>query len=104
MLLHVHGAVFSLWVLLLITQTSLVAAKRVDVHRRLGLLGFGLACVMVVLGVLVASDQIARHAAQPARMRGPWKQGHFTPSRWRNTDVLRAGLLRFSQPISSGGA
>lgn len=65
-LLHVHGAVFSLWVLLLITQTSLVAAKRVDVHRRLGLLGFGLACVMVVLGVLVASDQIARHAAQPA--------------------------------------
>ena len=66
MLLHVHGAVFSLWVLLLITQTSLVAAKRVDVHRRLGLLGFGLACVMVVLGVLVASDQIARHAAQPA--------------------------------------
>src|SRR3984885_7427375 len=66
MLLHVHGAVFSLWVLLLITQTSLVAAKRVDVHRRLGLLGFGLACVMVVSGVLVASDQIARHAAQPA--------------------------------------
>jgi hypothetical protein len=66
MLLHVHGAVFSLWVLLLITQTSLVAAKRVDVHRRLGLLGFGLACVMVVLGVMVASDQIARHAAQPA--------------------------------------
>jgi hypothetical protein len=104
MLLQVHGAVFSLWVLLLITQTSLVAAKRVDVHRRLGLLGFGLAFVMGVLGVLVASDQIARHAAQPARMRGPWKQGHFTPSRWRNTDVLRAGLLRFSQPISSGGA
>ena len=66
-LLHVHGAVFSLWVLLLTTATtSPVAAKRVDVHRRLGLLGFGLACVMVVLGVLVASDQIARHAAQPA--------------------------------------
>ena len=61
-LLHVHGAVFSLWVLLLITQTSLVAAKRVEVHR----LGFGLACVMVVLGALVASDQIARQAGWPA--------------------------------------
>lgn len=65
MLLHVHGAVFSLWVLLLITQTSLVSAKRVDVHRRLGVLGFGLAFVMVVLGVLVANDQLLRFAASP---------------------------------------
>ena len=43
-LVHVHGAVFSCWILLLVTQTSLVAANRVDVHRKLGLLGFGLAC------------------------------------------------------------
>jgi hypothetical protein len=64
-LLHVHGAVFSVWSLLLITQTSLVSAKRVDVHRRLGMLGFGLACVMVVLGVLVANDQLVRYAAHP---------------------------------------
>jgi len=64
-LLHVHGAVFSLWVLLLITQTSLVSAKRVDVHRRLGVLGFSLACVMMVLGVLVANDQLVRYAAHP---------------------------------------
>ncbi|HEV2200808.1 MAG TPA: hypothetical protein VGR73_13390 [Bryobacteraceae bacterium] len=64
-LLHVHGAVFSLWVLLLIAQTSLVSAGRVDVHRRLGVLGFGLACVMVVLGVLVANDQLLRFAAHP---------------------------------------
>jgi hypothetical protein len=64
-LLHVHGAVFSLWILFLITQTSLVSVKRVDVHRRLGLLGFSLACVMVVLGVLVANDQLVRYAANP---------------------------------------
>ena len=64
-LLHVHGAVFSLWILLLITQISLVSAKRVDVHRRLGMLGFSLACVMVVLGVLVANDQLMRYAAHP---------------------------------------
>ncbi|HET8923007.1 MAG TPA: hypothetical protein VFN26_08440 [Candidatus Acidoferrum sp.] len=65
LLLHIHGAVFSSWILLLITQTSLVAARRVDVHRRLGLLGFGLACLMVVLGVLAAGDQLARHTANP---------------------------------------
>jgi hypothetical protein len=49
-IIHVHGAVFSCWILLLITQTSLVSAGRVDVHRRLGIAGFVLACLMVVVG------------------------------------------------------
>ena len=48
---------------LLIVQTSLVAAGRVDVHRRLGLVGFGLACLMVVLGLLAATDFQVRHFA-----------------------------------------
>src|SRR4051812_6142975 len=51
-LIHIHGAAFSCWMLLLITQTSLVSAGRVDIHRRLGVAGFLLACLMVVLGVL----------------------------------------------------
>jgi hypothetical protein len=63
LLVHFHGTVFSCWILLLIAQTSLVAAGRVDVHRLLGLLGFGLACLMVVLGLLVATDSVARHFA-----------------------------------------
>src|SRR6204780_3545408 len=63
LLVHTHGAVFSCWVLLLIVQTSLVAAGRVDLHRRLGLLGFGLACLVVILGVLVATDSQVRHFA-----------------------------------------
>ena len=63
LLVHIHGAVFSCWILLLIVQTSLVAAGRVDVHRRLGMLGFGLACLVVVLGLLVATDSLARHFA-----------------------------------------
>ncbi len=61
LLVHIHGAVFSTWILLLITQTSLVGAGRVDVHRRLGLLGFGLACVVVILGVLVGTENLVRH-------------------------------------------
>lgn len=61
LLVHIHGAVFSLWILFLIAQTSLVAAGRVDLHRRLGLLGFGLACLVVVMGVLVATENLVRN-------------------------------------------
>ncbi len=60
LLVHIHGAVFSTWILLLITQIALVSAGRVDIHRRLGLAGFALACLMVVLGVLAATALMAR--------------------------------------------
>lgn len=63
-IIHLHGAAFTCWVLLLVTQTSLVAAGRVDIHRKLGIAGFSLACVMLVLGVLAATDQLA-HRASP---------------------------------------
>jgi hypothetical protein len=49
-----HGVAFAAWFLLLLAQTSLVAAGRVDLHRRLGVLGAGLAVVMVVLGTIGA--------------------------------------------------
>jgi len=65
LLVHIHGAVFSLWLLLFITQISLITVHRVDMHRRLGMFGFGLACLMVLLGVLVATDRLVRHAADP---------------------------------------
>ena len=64
-LVHIHGAVFSLWILLFIAQISLITVHRVDLHRRLGMSGFGLACLMVILGVLVATDRLARHVANP---------------------------------------
>ena len=67
LLIHIHGAVFSAWIILLIVQTSLVAAGRTDLHRRLGLLGFGLACAMVVLGFLAGVDELVRHSAIAAR-------------------------------------
>lgn len=64
-IIHIHGAAFSCWILLLITQTSLTSAGRVDIHRRLGLIGFGLASVMVILGVLASTDRLARGTAPP---------------------------------------
>jgi len=64
-IIHVHGAVFSCWILLLLTQTSLVSASRVDIHRRLGIVGFFLACLMVIVGVLAATDSLVREAGPP---------------------------------------
>jgi hypothetical protein len=49
---YVHGVLFSTWFLLLVAQTSLVSARRVDLHRGLGTLGSGIAAMMVVMGVL----------------------------------------------------
>ena len=53
-LMQVHGSLFSLWMLLLVVQTSLVAARRTDVHRRLGVAGGVLAALMVPAGVALA--------------------------------------------------
>jgi hypothetical protein len=36
---HFHGAAFTAWMLLLITQTALVRADRRDLHRRIGMVG-----------------------------------------------------------------
>lgn len=65
LLIHIHGAVFSSWIFLLIAQTSLVSAGRVDIHRRLGIAGFLLACAMITLGVLAATNALARNVAPP---------------------------------------
>jgi len=67
LIIHLHGAAFSCWILLLITQTSLVSAGRVDIHRRLGIAGFLLACLMVVLGVMAATDTLMRNGGPPGR-------------------------------------
>ena len=67
LIIHLHGAAFSCWILLLVTQASLVSAGRVDIHRRLGIAGFFLACLMVVLGVLAATDALVREAGPAGR-------------------------------------
>jgi len=65
LLVHIHGAAFTLWIILFLTQISLVTVHRVDLHRRLGLLGFVLALMMIVLGTMTVSDRLARHLIQP---------------------------------------
>jgi len=51
-LVHVHAIIFTIWMLLFAVQTSLVAAKRVALHRSLGIGSIVLAVAMVVLGLI----------------------------------------------------
>jgi hypothetical protein len=53
-LLHFHGIAFTAWMLLLVTQTSLIASGRAQLHRRLGIAGVALAAALVWLGIQVA--------------------------------------------------
>ena len=64
-IVHVHGAVFSTWMILLIVQTGLISAKRVGWHRKLGVAGFLLACGMVVTVILTAADFALRAKGAP---------------------------------------
>jgi len=53
-LLWMHGAAFSTWIVFLIAQSALVRVRKVSVHRTLGWFGAGLATVMVCLGFTIA--------------------------------------------------
>lgn len=62
-LMHLHGALFTAWVVLLVAQTRLVAGGRTDVHRRLGVAGAVLAAAMAPAGVLLAFESARRGLA-----------------------------------------
>jgi hypothetical protein len=68
---HLHAMSFTAWVLLFVAQTSLIAAHRVAVHRRLGIAGAALAAIMLVTGTLAAIAQAARGAAPPGLVADP---------------------------------
>lgn len=53
-LVHLHGILFTSWILLFVLQTMLVAGHRVNTHRRLGLATLPLAAAMIVVGVLTS--------------------------------------------------
>jgi hypothetical protein len=56
--------VFTSWLVLFVTQTTLVAAHRTDIHRRLGIVGGVLAVLMILLGVTTAIIR-AKQGATP---------------------------------------
>lgn len=71
MLLHVHGAVFTAWIILYVAQTGLVSAGRADIHRIVGPVAVVLGIAMVPLGIAAAiiTKQVA--AAHHVPPQGP---------------------------------
>src|SRR6185503_10787626 len=69
-LLHVHGLIFTSWIVLFLIQTSLVAAKRTRTHMSLGIAGGVLAALMIVIGTLTAIVR-AKAAAVPPGFSSP---------------------------------
>jgi hypothetical protein len=86
-IVHFHGLVFTGWMLLYLTQTSLVAAGQRDLHKRMGLLGVVWGVAMVILGIVVAIEGARRGAGGPSR-----DQPAFLINPLANT-MMFAGLL-----------
>jgi hypothetical protein len=60
-----HGLAFSAWIALFLVQTVLIAGKRPDLHRKLGVAGACLAAGMVILGVAAATWSIRADHTPP---------------------------------------
>jgi hypothetical protein len=64
-LLHLHGLVFTTWVLFFVAQTALVASGRTYLHRRMGIAGAVLALLVLVVGTTVAIIRVKSGRASP---------------------------------------
>ena len=60
LIVHVHGALFTLWIALLVAQVALVASRRTGWHMRLGIAGMFLAPLMVITGFATLIGAIKR--------------------------------------------
>jgi hypothetical protein len=63
--LHAHAVVMAAWLLLVLTQTSLVATGRTAQHRKLGLVGMVLAPLLAVMMIAVTRSAWSMLAAVP---------------------------------------
>jgi hypothetical protein len=65
--LHIHGALCTAWVLLLVVQTRLIASRRHDIHRLVGIAGVGIGVAIAVSGIFVGLNSHRRvHTAVTA--------------------------------------
>ena len=55
-----HGIVYFLWLLLYLAQSLLIANRRVDLHRRLGLASVVLLALMIPLGFITTTAMVRR--------------------------------------------
>jgi hypothetical protein len=71
-LVTLHGSLFSAWILFFMSQVSLVSAGRLDLHRRLGVVGGLLAGAMIFVGILTALHGAIRHSGPPVVPPPSW--------------------------------
>lgn len=71
LLLHVHGILFTLWLLLFLVQPLLVTFKRIELHRRLGFAG-GLLAIGMTTVIVLTSIEVTKpgfRAGPPAPLK-----------------------------------
>jgi uncharacterized membrane protein YozB (DUF420 family) len=90
LLLHVHGAVFTLWVLVFVAQPAFVARGSLKLHRQVGMAGAWLAGLMVIMGL----------AATLFAIRYKFIPSFFPPAVFLVMNVI--GILVFGGLIAGG--
>jgi uncharacterized membrane protein YozB (DUF420 family) len=90
LLLHIHGAVFTLWLVLFVAQPAIVFRGSIKLHRRVGWFGAGLACAMVVMA-LAATFYAVRYNAMPS---------FFPPTIFLVMNVI--GIAVFAALVAAG--
>jgi hypothetical protein len=90
LLLHVHGAVFTLWVLVFVAQPAFVARGSLKLHRQFGMAGAWLAGLMVIMGL----------AATIFAIRYKFIPSFFPPTIFLVMNVI--GILVFGALIAGG--
>jgi len=69
LILYVHAAVFTGWVILFVLQSALIGIGRVKLHRKVGVFGLVLGVAVAIIGFATAIV-MARFRAQPGHADG----------------------------------
>lgn len=63
-IMHLHGTIFLAWLVILLSQATLISQGRTRTHMRLGRLGVGLGVVVFLVGLLVTFQQMRRFVSE----------------------------------------
>jgi hypothetical protein len=70
-LVHMHAIVFTVWMALFVTQAGLVAAHRVDLHRKLGIASAFVAALVIAVSVLTVIQTAISNHVSPSGLAPP---------------------------------
>jgi len=102
-----HGALFTTWVVLFLTQTALIGANRRDLHRRLGLAGLAVVPALAAVGIVLITQFEQGHGVEPPLTRAVHLLGNGGPLSlfvafatagiaWRRQPAVHKRLMLFA--------